>query len=69
MLGNPGANSSHPRKGKPHIAGDHLAQYIKDYRLHKQPRNPQGGVVGTKFLTIVSPKNRAETNEHSPLMQ
>ena len=37
--------------------------------LHKQPRNPQGGVAGTKFLTIVSPKNRAETNEHSPLMQ
>ena len=37
--------------------------------ITQAPRNPQGGVTGTKFLTIVCPKNRAERNANSPLTQ
>lgn len=35
VLGNPRANNSHPKKGKPHVAGDHLLQHIKNYKAKK----------------------------------
>lgn len=53
MLKNPRANSSHPRKGKPHVAEDQLVQQRRDYTNSKEI--PRRGVASIEFLTIISP--------------